>query len=406
MSQKIVVLSPEDISLLRGLIQNERNRLRSPQRAFEPEPSLPTAPDIYVAKAPVGGIAGLDAEAGTGTGTGTLGFPGSAECEIYRRGYLGIYPKLIPTGKQQIVYNLSEASVPGGSWVLIERDKWGSWWAVPTAVGEIGDGGGSSGDGSTVTVQLDADLGSDTWRGYIQVPNGLGYTVGDQVRVWVGRHTSVSGYTPNWLVGQVLLCQVTPFTSSGFTVVFPQRIENLANLTTNGLVSNTTQSFGGGKHFGASEISFGGANYGDGRAFVGGTTSGGGNYQGFMEAPSINTAYAGNLTLYLGVQDSFASGELYLHQENASLNNGSVNIAVDFENVKKTGQTNPGSVVSYPSLAALIDYSGTGTGMLTLLNMLFYGGVFCGLGNEYALTTEHIYHPTTAQSLKDFLDSL
>lgn len=395
----VFAFSEDDARLLRQLIERERRQVQNTRNRPAPLADIPQAPDVFVVKAPDGGIPALDAEAGTGTGTGTLGYPGSAICTIYTAREVGGYTKLVRrTNFEKRVYNMSEATIPEGSWCLITRDKSGTWWAVPAAVSEGGGGGDPASDGSTVTVQLDADLGSDTWRGYIQEPNGLGYTVGDEVRVWVGRHVSASGYTPSWISGLILLCQVTPFTSSGFTIVFPQRIPNHANLTVEGTVSNTTQSFGGAKHFGAGTISLGSSSHSVAYGYANASTSNAG-----IELRGVHSN--GDALLHVRVTPSFSSVECYIEQEGSG---GFSNFACMHNSTKYTGQTNydPDAPPSYIIYGMLVDVSGNGTSPLEIWNMYFVGGILTGLGDTFPLTTAHIYHPTTAQTLKDFLDAL
>jgi hypothetical protein len=90
------------------------------------------------------GIPALNDVAGTGSGD----VPGSAECEVYNVIFANgdeDSPTLRPVdGLTPTVYNLSETAVAAG-WVLVVRDKFGQWWAVPTAVSS---GGGTGGTGT------------------------------------------------------------------------------------------------------------------------------------------------------------------------------------------------------------------------------------------------------------------
>jgi len=79
------------------------------------------APDVYVAFTPGGGIP---------VRSGVT--PGAAECDLYR-----LLPdetlEQYPDGVTQYVYNLSTAAVPEESYVLVSRDKAGTWWVVASA---------------------------------------------------------------------------------------------------------------------------------------------------------------------------------------------------------------------------------------------------------------------------------
>lgn len=88
-----------------------------------------TAPELYVARTPPSGIPALEE-----TGTGTDGLddePGYAECEVYQ--LLDDdqdSPRLYLTGNQKRVYNITTITIPGDEWILVARDKWGSWYVV------------------------------------------------------------------------------------------------------------------------------------------------------------------------------------------------------------------------------------------------------------------------------------
>lgn len=108
-------------------------------------------PEVYVAKAPAGGIPKLigawdDIDQGTGTGTNPLffdqpGFAQNVQCyrAVLQTNSKGSYYDLQPiSGLVKTVLNLSRTAVPGDSWILIERDKFGDWYVTDV----LGSGSG------------------------------------------------------------------------------------------------------------------------------------------------------------------------------------------------------------------------------------------------------------------------
>lgn len=87
-------------------------------------------PEVYVARAPAGGIPALNPGADTGTdGTAaTDDVPGTAECRVYRLSGVGAAARMNYAGFTKWVYNLNGYAVPDGAWVKISRDKFGSWF--------------------------------------------------------------------------------------------------------------------------------------------------------------------------------------------------------------------------------------------------------------------------------------
>ncbi len=116
------LLSEEDRAILKLIIEKERSRLISPnyRAPVEPDDQFSLGPEVYVAYTPVGGI---PANPTTGTASDILS---SAECEIYRKDENGRME--LVEGLTKIVYNLSLVDVPELEWVLLKRDKWGTWF--------------------------------------------------------------------------------------------------------------------------------------------------------------------------------------------------------------------------------------------------------------------------------------
>ncbi len=99
---------------------NTRNR---PAR---PDDDTLFTPETYVAFTPSGGIDPLS----LATGLSIEDTPGSADCDIYQL-VGGVGGQLEPAGFAQRVFNLDASTgVPGDSWVLATRDKYGTWFVA------------------------------------------------------------------------------------------------------------------------------------------------------------------------------------------------------------------------------------------------------------------------------------
>ncbi len=153
------LLSEADRDALRLMLaefkQRRLNTLQSQPKRQDLE-DFHQAPEVYVIKAPVTGIPLLAPE----TGTGTESDPGFADCDVYKVVTEGLAPpELEYAGFDRTVYNLSTAAIPGGSLVLACRDKYGSWFAVPTAIG-----GTTTNSSCRLTIKGTGDLtiGSST----------------------------------------------------------------------------------------------------------------------------------------------------------------------------------------------------------------------------------------------------
>lgn len=129
-------LTDADKALLNRLLKEAKQRpTGTPGRAGDDalDHSEILLPEVYVAKAPAGGIPAITDGSGTGTGTGTGGtasLPGSADCLVYRvlRRSSGVRYLAPVKGLYRTVCNLLGAAVGGYEWVLVVRDKWGTWF--------------------------------------------------------------------------------------------------------------------------------------------------------------------------------------------------------------------------------------------------------------------------------------
>lgn len=131
MAEPIRTLSDDDIRILREMVNAHRNRgvTETVSRSIRPVPD-PQSPDVYIARAPEGGIPGIDENT---TGTGSPGWmddiPGSASCEIYKLSPANGIQTLKRLGWYKTVYNFGPA-ITGSKLLIIVRDKFGTWVAT------------------------------------------------------------------------------------------------------------------------------------------------------------------------------------------------------------------------------------------------------------------------------------
>jgi hypothetical protein len=132
MAKQAYFLSPSDHKMVQRLLQRARQGdYDNPRMPPDTNPTLQRSPEVYIARPTEDtGIPALTEEAGTGIGD----TPGSAECDIYRINLAG---DLEPVGDySQTVFNLSVVPIPQ-QWIIVERDKYGAWLAVPDRQFEI-----------------------------------------------------------------------------------------------------------------------------------------------------------------------------------------------------------------------------------------------------------------------------
>ncbi len=130
MADELYGLTQDDVALFKELVLAHKNGWLSVRQRSAPNEEQGTAPEVYIALTPVGGI---PARSGT--------TPGFADCTIYR-----LLPN--PSGTKVLteagagfrtVYNLSATSIPSGEYIQTKRDKWGIWWVegpVPSGSGD------------------------------------------------------------------------------------------------------------------------------------------------------------------------------------------------------------------------------------------------------------------------------
>lgn len=155
-------LTAADVATIKEMVaafrSTPRNPSRAPEHTVEREETF--APEVYAALTPFAGLPGR---------TGGV-FPGSAVCQIYRT---------IPTeadepGRRELVevpgltrrvFNIHADGIPGTTFVIIERDKFGTWWVKGQASEEEGDGDTGTGTGTGTHVEHRCE-NTFTWTDY------------------------------------------------------------------------------------------------------------------------------------------------------------------------------------------------------------------------------------------------
>lgn len=155
MPEPFVSFSQKDLQKIRAYAQRLRNIPINPvqrsavvQHSVYADPSQ--APEIYIAKIPDDGVPAAEY-------VGTAGGPPTsltgAECQVYRLleedGQLGIVDSVT-----QRVYNLSTKEISGTGWILIKRDKFGTYIADAVITSSYGD---QPGAGQCSLAKLNSD---------------------------------------------------------------------------------------------------------------------------------------------------------------------------------------------------------------------------------------------------------
>jgi len=137
------VLTEGDLAKLRETMDYVSS-IRRNKPILDSDSYQSSSPDVYVALIPFGGISGIaPITPQTGTGVLTLGAPSKASCNIYQivpDDVSGTTPQFMPVSDTSLdVYNVSTQAIPGDSWAVVVRDKYGVWIATgaPSAVGAL-----------------------------------------------------------------------------------------------------------------------------------------------------------------------------------------------------------------------------------------------------------------------------
>lgn len=164
------LLTREDKDKVQEVIDFVRTRrVNTVGRTYESQEDW-QAPEVYVARTPPGGIPSLI----PAPGSSIKDEPGCVSCNIYRiltdeaAAGTGCGDTLIPvSGLSYRIHNLTPGTIPGDTWVLVSRDKFGHWFAVEAAgavgfwaqligpvkgTGAVGSSGGSISAGTYTVV--------------------------------------------------------------------------------------------------------------------------------------------------------------------------------------------------------------------------------------------------------------
>lgn len=237
------ILSDEAVVKINELISTHKLRYKvNGQRNDDSD--YGNSSDIYIALTPDAGIPALDKGTDLGTGSGTSGgvnddIPGFAECDIYKLLYNTGTPYLEPIPfKTETIHNISTTAIPGKTWIVVVKDKFGTWLATNPSGTSSGGGPLSSpyngfyalitgGTGPTYTFQqctvAGGSVGSpitgtatETLTGLTGIPNS------STVVVWIYQD-SLSVYRFNAIMFNQTLtwsvntsggtCTITPLTT-------------------------------------------------------------------------------------------------------------------------------------------------------------------------------------------------
>ncbi len=183
-------LSEGDVKAFRMMYEDYKVRRLRPLRFTTPESDTLT-PEVYVARTPFE-AEGVDEDTTVGTATSTAitgdDVPSYVDCQVYRVTGEDSDPRLEPiSGLIKRVFNIGIDIIPAGTWFLVTRDKFGTWWSLftppPMVKGKLT---------STMTfVEIDTGTGTLNystasatmaiwaWNGYREVDTGFTVTVYD-----------------------------------------------------------------------------------------------------------------------------------------------------------------------------------------------------------------------------------
>lgn len=143
-------LTDQDVAVINSLLDFVYGDRDSPP-GRPPDHRHIMPPEVYVARTPAGGIPSMVWQ----TGTGIRDKPGSAECAIYQLVPTGTWGEILkPVEASRFVYNLSTTAIPGNTWILVCRDKFGAWWVCGELPAGAGDTGTGTGPGSAAYIDV------------------------------------------------------------------------------------------------------------------------------------------------------------------------------------------------------------------------------------------------------------
>lgn len=171
------ILTESDVRVLKDVVGRVRGLVTRTHSGDVPR-GVAGTPDVYVIRTPAGGIPSLAEEAGTGSGQHN-DEPGEADCPFYQLVDDAGTWRLERAGADDseiTVSNLSGSVVPANSWALAVKDKFGKWWAIPTAVGATRHGRFAR---LTSSSTSGGSWNPARWKYYAQTLNGSGQWADD-----------------------------------------------------------------------------------------------------------------------------------------------------------------------------------------------------------------------------------
>lgn len=209
---EIVVLTPDDAKLIQRLLDQAKNaRLGTVNRPREPGTvdQVEQSTDIYIARTPSGGIRGLLAAR-----------PGYATCTTYCIQRTSTIPTMVLLpGVTRVVYNIDTSPIPGNTWIVVGKEKFGYWLAL-------------RGASNPIYIDPTPDTGTGT-----RVPGGVGTGTGTSTGTHDG--TIVGTGSPAFETGLTTSIQVV--TEATWNSVTCQLTKTTKTLEfTNGILTGVT----------------------------------------------------------------------------------------------------------------------------------------------------------------------
>lgn len=126
-NKKLITLSQTDRDVLVKVVEDYLHRRQNDYTRTSIHRDQSQTPEVYIGLTPHGGIAALNEAPGSSGSAGTGDEPGAGECEIYRIDESVDPPLMEYAGFTRDVYNLSGTAITGMEWVLLVKEKFGSW---------------------------------------------------------------------------------------------------------------------------------------------------------------------------------------------------------------------------------------------------------------------------------------
>lgn len=240
----MIVLSPSDVKLIQGLLDESRRRLGIRSRTVEIDY---VSHDTYLAY--------VDSDipastGGAGTGSGLDSSPGVGTCSVFKLMDDGTLGHVI---LDIDVYNPSRTAIAADRWLLVTRDKFGTWWVTSTVDGDsIADQISTLQD--LITEAAAQCVSKYTW---VSIISNYSASVGDAVTI-DATSNAVTVKLPAAAVqnDRVMLCPNRQATTHDITLA--ATLDDATSYTLNGLAATaavwtaaqlTSQTQAGGYEF-------------------------------------------------------------------------------------------------------------------------------------------------------------